>query len=126
MFVTPRQQALNTCTNKFITINGITKTQIEWAREIGITDVALMIRLKNKLSGDDLIAPPHQGRGKRDTDITINGITKSAAAWGRDVGVNESTFLWRIKKWGIGEHLLVGNKKAASLIRRNNEGYTPH
>jgi len=45
---TPREQCQNRTNNRFYTLSGITKTQSEWARELGIKDNSLDDRI-NKL-----------------------------------------------------------------------------
>jgi hypothetical protein len=106
-FIPMQEQHKNRCTNKYITLNGETKTHIEWARTIGISEAAFCLRVKNGFTGSELFAPSHQGSGKRDTDIIINGVRKTASKWAEQVGIHPSTFLYRVKKWGISERLLI-------------------
>jgi hypothetical protein len=57
-FITRKKNSNNRRTNVYETFNGITKTQTEWADEIGISVQAFRQRLKKGLNEEELLEPP--------------------------------------------------------------------
>ena len=57
-WATVKEQARNRRTNKNTSINGITKTAIEWAEISGIKKETLMSRLRYGWSGEKLLSMP--------------------------------------------------------------------
>ena len=54
-WATPTEQANNRRNNNFVTINGVTKTTTEWAKQIGILQNAFAERVRNGWSDDKLL-----------------------------------------------------------------------
>ena len=54
-WATPTEQANNRRNNNFVTINGVTKTTTEWAKQIGISQNAFAERVRNGWSDDKLL-----------------------------------------------------------------------
>jgi len=56
-WVTPEEQANNRRNNNYVTINGVTKTTSEWARQIGISQNAFTGRINSGWTGEELLKP---------------------------------------------------------------------
>lgn len=56
-WATPEEQANNRRNNNYITINGVTKTTSEWARQIGISQNAFTGRINSGWTGEELLKP---------------------------------------------------------------------
>lgn len=54
-WATPTEQANNRRNNNFVTINGVTKTTTEWAKQIGISQNAFAERVRRGWSDDKLL-----------------------------------------------------------------------
>lgn len=59
-WATRKQQHRNKRSNRYITINGVTKLLCEWAEIAGISRQALRWRHKNGWRGEYLLVPPYQ------------------------------------------------------------------
>ena len=57
---TPTEQANNRRNNNFVTINGVTKTISEWAKQIGISQNAFAERVRRGWSEDKLLDPKYK------------------------------------------------------------------
>lgn len=57
-WATITEQCNNRRNNRVITINGITQTEAQWARQYGLHHKVITRRLKKGLSGEALIQPP--------------------------------------------------------------------
>lgn len=60
-WATPLQQANNRRICNYVTINGVTKTGTQWAREIGISYRSFADRIIFGWKEDDLLLPPTDG-----------------------------------------------------------------
>lgn len=56
-WATPEEQANNRRNNNYVTINGVTKTTSEWARQIGISQNAFTDRINSGWTGEELLKP---------------------------------------------------------------------
>lgn len=61
-WATPSQQNSNRRSARMLTINGATETLTEWARRAGISDTAMLYRVRRGLTGTALLRPSHHGR----------------------------------------------------------------
>ncbi len=106
-WATRTEQRRNQPRNRFITINGVTKTAMEWANKFGIKWSTLYQRIGKGWSGDKLfsrILSPQEGRNKR--SFTINGITKTLSEWVKESGLKLGTVTQRIDRgWTIEQAL---------------------
>ena len=59
-WATKKQQARNTTKNRMITINGITKTMIEWSEESGLIPQTIEHRIKHGWPDEKLLIPTDQ------------------------------------------------------------------
>lgn len=63
-WATRQEQANNRCSNRYVTINGVTKTCAEWYRGAGISKELFHARLRVGVTGDALLLPPGGLDGK--------------------------------------------------------------
>lgn len=56
-WATPEEQANNRRNNNYVTINGVTKTTSEWARQIGISQNAFTGRINSGWAEEELLKP---------------------------------------------------------------------
>ena len=61
-WATASQQNSNRRTARMLTINGATETLTGWARRAGISDTAMLYRVRKGLTGKALLRPSHHGR----------------------------------------------------------------
>lgn len=64
IWTTSQNQSLNRRTNKFLTVNGITKTYSEWAKLIGCSRQALRYRVVNGLDPNLILTLPFKYTNK--------------------------------------------------------------
>jgi hypothetical protein len=56
-WATAKEQANNRRTNHTVTLNGETKTIMQWAEELGLEHCTISLRLKRGLSPEQALAP---------------------------------------------------------------------
>lgn len=61
-WATPKEQLRNTRVNKFLTINGETKCQAEWAEQFGLSQSSFSARLRRKWSIERIMTQPMRTR----------------------------------------------------------------
>jgi DNA-binding XRE family transcriptional regulator len=97
-------QCNNRRSSKFITYQGKTMSQAQWARELGISRGAITQRAKRNLPVNEILRTEkhaHRGEKHRQNLITFNGITMNQKQWAERVGVSPTTLGRRLKEWGI-------------------------
>jgi len=115
-WATLRQQANNTRANKHITHNGITLTQAQWSRRLGISPATIIWRLK-RWDIEDVFAPPSErkSRHKRGSSqhaskltesivLSIRSDTRLAKDIALEYGVSEST-IGRVRNRNTWKHV---------------------
>jgi len=108
-FTTRKQNTRNRRNNTIITINGISKTLIEWAEKSGIGRATIGWRYKNGISDKDLLKPVGSFNGKY---ITVDGITKRLCEWAREIGIKPDTLAKRYESGHRDDKLLKPLNKA--------------
>jgi hypothetical protein len=71
-WATPREQAQNRRSNRYLTINGERMTVASWAEKLGMSRQALRYRLEQGWRPEELLLPIHPGNGWR------RGVRKSS------------------------------------------------
>jgi DNA-binding XRE family transcriptional regulator len=97
-------QCNNRRSSKFITYQGKTMSQAQWARELGISRGIITQRAKRNLPVNEILRTEkhaHRGEKHRQNLITFNGITMNQKQWAERVGVSPTTLGRRLKEWGI-------------------------
>jgi len=110
-----------------ITIDGVTRSQSEWARIANVTIGTIRRRLALGLDPKAAVfARPDQGHaldgGMRNQNradcvrLTVNGVTKILSAWSRDTGLSENCIRNRLKAgWTPDEAVLTPSRKAGAV-----------
>lgn len=95
-------QQNNTSKNKFLTIDGETKTVSEWCRFYNINLHTYHGRIRMGWDPKRAFITPSRGRIDK-YDITYNGKTQSISAWAKELGMNKSTLTQRLnaRMWSI-------------------------
>ena len=106
-WATSLEQGKNKRNNVKININGVVKTQAEWARESGISSCLISSRIKAGKKGSKLIEKAGSSQS-----LTFNGITDTVGGWSKRTGIKLTTISMRIHKykWPIEKALTKGSK----------------
>ena len=118
-WITKQRQQNNRTNNRYITINGITKTMADWARFAGIPYSTIQQRVKIGYSGNDLIKP--KGSVSRAISrptskyscyrlLTIGEETKTIKEWSKESGISSDTIVMRVLR-GCDERELLSPPK---------------
>jgi hypothetical protein len=99
------EQQRNKRNNRYITINGETKTVAEWAEISGLPYKTLQRRLYTECKEEYLLAPVGSIY-KHKFLIEINGVKKSTNTWAKESGLPFSTIKRRYQRGISGEDLL--------------------
>jgi hypothetical protein len=95
------EQANNRRNNATVTYQGRTQTIAQWARESGITDRTLWMRL-NKLGWPIERALKKETRLMRDQFLTFEGKTLTAVQWASIIGIKIGTLTQRLNQgWTV-------------------------
>jgi len=87
-------QQRNTSRNKYIVINGISKTISEWCELYDINLHTFYGRIREGWSELDALTYP--SKGKRNLDFEYNGVKKSIPQWAKEYGIGATTLKNRI------------------------------
>ena len=92
---------------KLLTLHGVTKSQAEWARDLGIPAGTIGSRLRQGWTAERALttAVPVQGGAKV---LTFRGVTRSIAEWAEDLGIYEQTLMGRLRRGLPIEKVLTG------------------
>jgi hypothetical protein len=96
------EQQRNKRNNRYLTINGETKTVAEWAEISGLSYKTLQRRLYTGCKEENLIAPI----GYQHNLLEINGEKKTMNQWAKEAGLQFSTVKRRYQRGLRGEDLL--------------------
>lgn len=96
------EQARNTRRNRFLHINGESKTVAEWAETSGIPYKTLQRRIYTGCKEENLLAQ----KGYQNNLFEINGVSKTMNAWAKEAGLPFSTIKRRYNKGIRGSNLL--------------------
>jgi len=95
-WATPKEQSNNTATNRILTWNGRTQTVTQWAREYGISTMALVGRLNNGWPTGDALTMPVRPRQLEYT-ISFQGRSMTPSQWATELGLSMPTLMYRIR-----------------------------
>lgn len=93
-WATQKEQCRNTRTNRMLTAFGTTKSLIEWAEHIGVTENLLRTRLRSGWAIERALTEP----SARPMRISANGKDLSISEWAKETGLSASCIRYRISK----------------------------
>jgi predicted DNA binding protein len=101
-WATYSEQQRNTSRSRKLTFKGETLTVAEWGERLGVNPMRLIGRLHRGWSEERTLSEPcdHSTRYRRKSNavlVTVNGVTKTAAEWAREIGVSRPTMSYRLK-----------------------------
>lgn len=111
-----KRECVRKYTGETLTINGITKSQSEWADIIGISRATLWDRVEQNWSDDELLMPKGYRRKKEmvvrnnTSLVEIEGISKPISEWCKLIGINKTSFRRRIDRGIEGKYLLLPSR----------------
>jgi hypothetical protein len=111
-WATPRQQANNRRDNILLTVDGETKTAIEWARVVGLPKTTIYQRITAGWTPGAIVYVPlatHDDQ-PRTVWLTANGETLALPVWARRTGIPIKTLQRRIQR-GWSHEEAVGRSK---------------
>lgn len=98
-WATRSEQAKNKRNNRLITANGKTQTLQDWARELGCSHSAIILRIRNGMSEQDAVTKPIPQRPNSKLSaqdalfVRANYPTMTAQALATKLGVSKKTIL---------------------------------
>lgn len=104
---TESEQQRNKRTNRFIMINGESKTVAEWAEISGLPYKTLQRRIYTGCKEENLLSPI----GYQHNLLEINGVEKTMNAWAKEAGVPYSTIKRRYERGLRGNDLLKKGRR---------------
>jgi hypothetical protein len=101
-----------------ITINGETHTLKEWAEISGLSLTTISIRIKNGVTGADIIKPSK--KPKKPLSTTINGETHTLSEWAEIANLSYGTIWIRYRKGIRGEELIKPSRIKSKRIKHTH------
>jgi hypothetical protein len=101
-------QCNNRRSSKFITYQGKTMSQAQWARELGISRGIITQRAKRNLPVNEILRTEkhaHRGEKHRQNLITFNGITMNQKQWAEKIGITPTSLSRRLKTMSVEQAL---------------------
>lgn len=100
-WATREQQGRNKRNNIRVTIDGVTRTLVEWAEHAGLSyDTLYQRHLSGRAGRQLLVAGPDLIRPKRQGSIEFNGVVDTYDGWSKRTGIKPSTIAMRISHYG--------------------------
>ena len=112
-WATQEEQANNKQASRRITYNGETKTQAQWAKEVGIDPRVMQCRRKSGWSEELIVATPL----KKEHTATFRGVTKTIKEWSIEFDISYDALNHRINR-GWSEKRILDTP----VRRRSNPG----
>lgn len=113
-WATREQQARNTSANIWLTCNGETMLQTDWAIRLGISVGTLRERIAKHGVDKALSMPKHEWQ----KIAGPNGVTDTVCGWARRLGITRSTLRERIEKHGLEKALTMPNGACPPMYMR--------
>ena len=127
-WVDMHEQGLNKSNTQMLTIDGITKPLLTWAKENGIHVATLKSRIERGIDPKEALTMPLiDTRHTTSKYITFNGITLDQAGWARKIGISKTSLGRRLKNpnWTLEMALTTPPVSKQDTIKyrkdRNNE-----
>lgn len=101
VWATREEQGRNKRNNVRVTIDGVTRTLVEWAEISGLSYETIYQRhLVGRMGGQLLVAGPELIRPKRTGVVEFNGVRDTYDGWSKRTGIKPSTIAMRICHYG--------------------------
>lgn len=97
-WATPQEQSNNTRTNRYVTVDGVTRTLAQWARELNLPYRMLRGRLDRGVQPPELFQRGPLPTKKADFLVEIDGQTMTIKEAVARTGVSRSTLYYRYRK----------------------------
>jgi len=94
------EQGNNKRNNVFLTVDGVTKTLAEWARETGFERAVLGDRLKRGWSHEQVVKTPRYGIKNPGKPVEFEGQSQTLSEWARQLGIPWDCLYRRIHYYG--------------------------
>lgn len=108
-WATRQEQGANRETARNLTLNGVTKTCAEWAREIGVSRAKIHQRLKMGWPVQDVLSPSTRPRTPRVTSADVEAI--------RGVLLNGMSVKDAAEHWGVGKTTVIRIRDRQGLYK---------
>jgi hypothetical protein len=122
-WTTIKEQSNNKTNNRYITLNGETKTLAQWCELYNLNSNAISNRLHNKnwenKSIEEILFTPLY----KPITLTYNVETHTVQEWADILGINANTIRWRYKRGYSVEDILF---KGGMWEKYGASQYTPH
>lgn len=94
-----RCRPLRRSTDRYLTINGETKTITEWAKSVGLDSRTVWARDKAGWTGESLLLP-HRDYSQRAQcrQVTIDGVTMTISQWMKARKISRRALTYRLEK----------------------------
>lgn len=99
---TPKEQAANTSTTRFLEFNGTRKSLAEWATETGIPHNLIYQRVAAGMQPDKVL----ERRNMTERPITFGGVTRLTTEWMKELPIPISSF-YHFRRKGMSEEEIV-------------------
>lgn len=115
-WATRAEQAASRSTTRLVTVDGVTKNQAEWDRDLGNGLNIVGDRIRRGWDKEVAIKTPPAAHSK---PIDFNGKSLGAHAWELELGLGHGTIAYRIKKlgWSVEKALTTPSRKRVPLKR---------
>lgn len=113
---TPKEQANNRRTNVLMSINGTTKTRMQWSEEFGVPYTTIRSRINSGWTPEKAVSEPirKQEKGNIVGNLEFRGKSQSVKEWALDIGLKPSILYLRIKLgWSVEKTLTTPKREHA-------------
>jgi hypothetical protein len=97
-WATPQEQSNNTRTNRYVTVDGVTKTLAQWARELNISYRLLRSRLDRGVTPPELFQVKAMPTKTATFYVEVNGQLMTIKEAVLHTGLSRSTLYYRYRK----------------------------
>lgn len=107
-------QCNNRRSSKFLTYQGKTLSQSQWARELGLSRNVIHGRVKRGLPVEEILRTEkhaHRGGNYNQNLITFNGITMNQKQWAEKIGITPTSLSQRLKTMSVEQALTQPKKR---------------
>jgi hypothetical protein len=95
-WATPKEQANAISSNVNLTLNGITQSASEWARQLNIKLSTIYARKRLGHSDEECLST-QKLKGYKTKLLTHNGVTQCISDWATKFGINVATLSYRLR-----------------------------